>query len=244
MGHWNALANTFRIEQQGSVAVIPVFDNPTYTMNMCQQLRGIGVDKIVILDNKSATRKMHDVLTDQERRGCTVLRLPDNFGPHFLLRHEKLWDLLPKTFVLTDPDLRLNPEFPENALEVMAKVSDVFSVGKVGVALDISQPDSLSESPIIIGERTWSPLEWEMQFWRFPLINSLSLQLYAAPVDTTFALYNRDFFRREFMFEGIRVAGNFTAIHLPWLKIATVPSEELRHYRMHSKFSNWFPPLS
>ncbi len=182
---------------------------------------------------------MHDVLADEQKRGSAVLRLTNNFGPRFLLRHQRLLDLLPRSFVLTDPDLQFNPQFPANATEVMGNISDAFRVGKVGVALDISEPELMKDAFITMGERRWSCVEWERQFWRFPLVNSFGLRLYKAPVDTTFAVYNRDFFHPESMDDGIRVGGDFTAVHLPWLKVATVPVGEVNHYRKKKRNGYW-----
>jgi hypothetical protein len=41
------------------------------------------------------------------------------------------------------------------------------------------------------------------------------------------------------MDDGIRVGGDFTAIHLPWLKAATVPVGELSLYRKRKKNGYW-----
>ena len=233
------LASSFTGSVEGRLAFIPVFNNPTYTKRMCQQLRGIGIEQIFLLDSKSTTQKMLEVLAEEQKRGARIVHLPHNFGPHFLLRHQRLLDLLPKTFVLTDPDIQLNPRFPSNAIEVMADVSAEFRVGKVGLALDISQPESLSDTPLVLGGRSWNLVEWESQFWRFPLVNRFGLHLYAAEVDTIFAVYNLEFFRSDAMTEGIRVAGDFTATHLPWLKDAPVPPQELFAYRNTSRHSHW-----
>ena len=54
---------------------------------------------------------------------------------------------------------------------------------------------------------------------------NIELLLYNASVDTTFTLVNWDYYKEMFgatihvagdTFFGIRVAGNFTAKHLPW----------------------------
>jgi hypothetical protein len=69
-------------------------------------------------------------------------------------------------------------------------------VGKAGLALDLSDRDTMRDEPMQIGERTWHIWEWEDQFWRNepkPLRPGGD-PVYRAPVDTTFALYDKTFF--------------------------------------------------
>jgi hypothetical protein len=42
------------------------------------------------------------------------------------------------------------------------------------------------------------------------------LEVYAAPVDTTFAVYQKKYFLNGDFARGVRVAGNFSTCHLPW----------------------------
>tara|TARA_B110000503_G_C7160466_1_gene419429 strand:+ start:2000 stop:2215 length:216 start_codon:yes stop_codon:yes gene_type:complete len=64
-------------------------------------------------------------------------------------------------------------------------------------------------------ERAYSVFEWESQYWRFKLQRSDELKVYAAPLDTTFAVYNKGNYRGSFM-DAVRIGGDYAVTHLPW----------------------------
>lgn len=56
------------------------------------------------------------------------------------------------------------------------------------------------------------------------------LKCYAAKIDTTFAVYRKSNFRYDF-YDGVRVAGAFSAIHLPWFpELDIMTAEEKASY--------------
>ena len=85
----------------------------------------------------------------------------------------------------------------------------------------------------------YTVFDWESQFWRFPLQRSDALKVFAAPVDTTFAVYNKSQFKGSFM-DGVRVAGAFAVIHLSWYpELNNMSAEEKALYASGNKSSTW-----
>ena len=64
-------------------------------------------------------------------------------------------------------------------------------------------------------------------------INDDAYELYHADVETTFALINNKYYKGN-NYEGIRIAGNFTAKHLPWYVDYiknNIPVNEVQHWK-------------
>lgn len=226
-------------EMQARIPVlIPCFDTVTYVRRMVDQLRGRGFRDIVLVDNASDYAPMRDYLEAAESAGVRVIRLPENRGPHHLVMEPRSLELLPELFCLTDPDLELNPAMPQDFLVDLVGLSRRHGIGKVGLALRIDDREAMTERPLRVGGKEWKIWEWEAQFWEHPVeVLPGGDQVFRAAVDTTFALYNRAFFKPETFFESLRVAGRFTARHLPWYRDHGLPDEELQHYRSRSRFS-------
>jgi hypothetical protein len=115
---------------------------------------------------------------------------------------------------LTDPDLKFNKNIPSNFIEILANLSDKYKTSKIGFALDISDHekfymttdfDSISSNTIYIQET---------KFWKFKIEDN-EYELYKASIDTTFSLINKENIVNGSELD-IRVAGNFTAKHIPW----------------------------
>jgi hypothetical protein len=221
--------------------IVPCFNNPTYVKQMYSRLRGIGLPNVILVDGHSTYPPMLDLL-DEISRQSTVVRLKDNFGPHHFFRDEEFYNSLPAVFCVTDPDLDLNELLPLDFLRQLTLLTCNFEVGKAGFALDISQRDLFRAEKFLIGSEYFHIWQWEAQFWPEPLTHLASGDaVYLAPVDTTFAVYNKQYFRPEVFLRAIRVGGRFTARHLPWYLNSSIPMEELKAYsasRRHSFYSN------
>ena len=65
--------------------------------------------------------------------------------------------------------------------------------------------------------------------------------VYRADIDTTLALYNKKFFvrKKQGFYHGLRVAGKFTARHLPWYRERVITEAEENSYAATQKFS-WY----
>ena len=107
-------------------------------------------------------------------------------------------------------------------------------VNKVGFALDIGNiPDYYKLKKNV--------LNWERQFWQISY-NS-TLPSYKAFIDTTFALYKPGYparFDNKYFYEGIRLAGEFTATHGGWyLNLLNMTDEEKNYQETSSSSSSW-----
>lgn len=147
--------------------------------------------------------------------------------------NQDLYHLLPNYFVVTDPDLQLNLNLPRDFLEQLLKLSTLYQTYKIGMALDISEPNLMFNYPDYACGK--SIVEHETQFWSTKLENN-EYDLYVAEIDTTFALYNKSVPENG---PKIRVGGNFTARHLPWYVNNPVISkyQQLQQYAT-SRFSH------
>jgi FkbM family methyltransferase len=132
-----------------------------------------------------------------------------NYG-HLVLFRDEIFNTVPQYFALTDPDLEYPESLPYNFIETLANLTDEFNVAKAGLALKI--PDLIDSYPDIYYERM-TIRDWEKQFWN-KSIEHPNLEIYSAPIDTTFAVYNKSINNQLCL----RVAGIYMAKHLPWYK--------------------------
>jgi len=117
---------------------------------------------------------------------------------------DEVYNILPTFFAYTDPDLELSATLPKDFLRQLSLMTTNFDVYKAGFALDLLPQESVIDPSII---------EHESQFWHRQI--STNPDVYCAPLDTTFAVYNKTLYRGGF-YSGVRVAGDFRAVHLPW----------------------------
>ena len=224
--------------------LIPAFNNPTYVGGMVAQLLDRGLCNVIVIDNASTTLEMRRYL-DVIAGLVKVVRLAENRGPHHPFRHDPSFHWLPDLFCITDPDLQLNPNLPADFLADLAAVTERFQVGKAGFALDISEPHIMRDEPVVIGENAYQICEWEQRFWNIEVgTMDGGDPIYKAEIDTTFALYNKKYFRRDNALDAVRVAGRYTCRHLPWYKDSGLPPAEEECYRSSQKFSNYLKKVS
>jgi len=217
--------------------IVPVFNNPTYTKNFVTQLRMLNVTNIAILDNNSTYKPMLELLNNLENEH-RVIRLGYNRGPHYALRDLDFYSDLPNYFCLSDPDLQLSPNLPENFIDTFVDISNQFKVGKVGFALEVPKEEEFDQLYMNLDGKLWNMRDWEMQFWK----NSIGKtsggdDLYLTTLDTTFALYNKTYFKPNDRYESIRVGGKFTARHLGFYDQVNIPEDELTYYRNSTRYS-------
>tara|TARA_B110000211_G_scaffold37517_1_gene37768 strand:+ start:639 stop:1319 length:681 start_codon:yes stop_codon:yes gene_type:complete len=169
------------------------------------------------LDNNSSYDNLHkyyDNLEEELESKITIKRLTKNYGHTVYISRR---DLLPDVYILTDPDLQLNIHMPSNVSEILYDISREYKKFKVGLSLDISDSDKFRQiknyaRATIDG---WKNIkEWENQFWTHPLKHD-KYELYDTIIDTTFTLVNWNYYNNN-IFDAIRIAGNFTCMHLPW----------------------------
>ena len=174
---------------------------------------------IYIIDNNSTYEPLLKYLTEIEKNpSVKVLRQDTNHGhkvyemPHILKYIDELGT---SKYVVTDPDLKLNAKMPADFLKRLSELSDRYKKNKVGLALDITHnidlDRKLDATDVTIADN-------EKRYWKDPIENSEGYELYNADVDTTFALINKEYRQLGSLGNSIRVAGDFTCIHRPWLK--------------------------
>lgn len=215
--------------------IIPTFNTPTYLKSMIDQLEDRGWTNIIIGDNGSTYQPMLDLL-DKLSHTYHVVMWGKNMGPRVYTENKDICSRMPKYFIVTDPDLLFNPNMPVAALNKMRRITDTYGVSKVGLAIEIDDPEER--------KRFFNPHQvdlWERNYWsrkieRLPEIDDL----YAAPIDTTFCLYNRDQFLLEIdnvpgnmtcNTSAIRIAGRFTCRHMGWWAEQPLTKEEHEYYK-------------
>jgi hypothetical protein len=166
-----------------------------------------------------------------------VVRLGQNFGPHYILRNKQFYQSLPELFCLSDPDLEFSTSLPVDFINELKIISEVHKVGKVGLALEFSSEDVMHSELFLDGQKVGA-IEYEQQFWTNNIgKNQTGDDLYRTTLDTTFALYNKTYFDPEDRYTAIRVAGKFTAKHLGSLSNSIVPKSESSYYKSLTRYS-------
>jgi FkbM family methyltransferase len=212
--------------------VIIGYNLVTYIRNMVKQLEKHTSD-IIIIDNKSDFQPLLDYY-DKEFK-YTLLKMDKNYG-HNVYRRDPIQKLVGDLHILTDPDLQFNPRLPQSFIRDLINISNYFQANRVGFALLIQADDIRTDAKL------WGQVsikEWESQFWAHKLYYppNPQLELYSAPMDTTFCLINR-----RFSGNSIRVAGDYTCKHLPWHINFQNQLEpyEYENYLKNNKATTWF----
>lgn len=226
----------------GSIpVVINSFNQPSYLRMMVNQLSALGIDNLVIIDQASTSPELLSLLDELKQR-YAVVKLADNNGPHWFFL-SRFFELLPRRFAYTDADLLFSTQLKSGFIDTMDAALEDLSATKVGLALDISRPADMIDANFSIGGQRYSIQSWEAQFWQERVPSANGLEVYRAPVDTTFALYDRDRIKQEvdrmrphgrfFCMDtpgSYRLGGEFVATHLPWMRDNQLPAEEWAAY--------------
>lgn len=216
---------------------IPTFNNPTYLLNFIKQLEKNDAKNLVVIDNNSTYPPMKECLSIIEEK-YKVVRLDQNFGPHYILRNKQFYQSLPELFCLSDPDLEFSTSLPVDFINELKIISEVHKVGKVGLALEILSSEEVVHSDLFLDGQKVGAIEYEQQFWTNNIgKNQTGDDLYRTTLDTTFALYNKTYFDPEDRYTAIRVAGKFTAKHLGSLSNSIVPKSESIYYKSLTRYS-------
>jgi hypothetical protein len=217
-----------------SIPVVTIaYNNLTFIRSFVQQLQRI-TEKVIILDNASTYPALLAYYEEIQRElgdKIEIRRMSENYG-HTVWQREA--NKLPAVFGLSDPDLELNPDMPDDCLEHFLALSIKYNHFKVGAALNLFEPEKFIKNNNYAGNR--SIYDWELQFWKSRIPND-TYELYSAEIDTTFCLINTNLPRRG---ADIRVGGVFTCKHLPWYENYirdNVPAEELAYWRQGNRSS-------
>ena len=191
--------------------VIICYNNHEYVQNMLQTLNQEYLKNVIILDNHSDRRETIAFLNKVPVR---VHFNETNQGPWVSPQNNtQLYNSLPQRFILTDPDLQLNPKMPSDCIEQMVRLSERYpSASKIGLALDISDHELFFQENYT---NDMSIHDHESQFWKERIVDP-DYELYHSPLDTTFCLVNKALVDQSHTH--IRIGGVFTCKHLPWYK--------------------------
>lgn len=191
--------------------VIIGYNLVTYISNMVAQMERYTND-IIVVDNNSSFQPLLDYYEHEYK--YTLLRLNKNFG-HKVYQQDFVERLVGDVYILTDPDLEFNKNLPDDFINNFLAISTHFEAGRVGFALSIEGDNLRSETfSLKCSRKPLTIKECEAVFWKNRLIypQDTNLEMYEATIDTTFCLINR----KNLPKKQIRVAGDYTCLHLPW----------------------------
>jgi hypothetical protein len=200
--------------------IIVSYNNHIYVENTINQIITINPgyqENIIIMDNNSSDPNTIEYINNIVNTSFVkVIRNEHNNGPwvmHHINPH--IYDTMPDKFILTDPDLEFNKNLPSNFIEIIDELSNKYPSRKMGFALKIEDyNDDMFPGPYTSGRNIY---DWESQFWNNKIPDD-DYELYYADIDTTFSLYSKQHLDKM----PIRIAGNFTARHLPWYKTTDI----------------------
>lgn len=180
-----------------------------------------GLEEIIIIDNESTYAPLCNWYLSLPYK---VLKIP-NIG------HKAPWlpvlNAFIKTdyYIVTDPDLDL-VDTPNDTLNHLKNCLDSYpTLQKIGLGLDIKSIPVKSPFYMHVNSH-------EKKFWDLPLIDGI---IRKAPVDTTFAIYNKKIMN-EYKITGARTDYPYVAKHIPW-SITEMP-EEFKYYIEHANNSS------
>lgn len=191
------------------------YNNYKYVDNTLKQIKRINQDyynNIIIINNCSTCV---DTIKYLETVDCKVYNNESNSTPRVSQYwNVHIYNMLPDKYIVTDPDLQFHPDLPSNFIDILSDLSDTYNCVKIGFALDISDGDKMYQSiywqdPEGIQYKIY---EFEARYYSQSIHNE-NYKLHKADIDTTFSLFNKKYAYTDTQ---IRVAGNFTARHLPW----------------------------
>lgn len=207
--------------------IINVRDRLASLVPLVDWLERAGNAEIWLLDNGSTYEPLLDYLAA---------------SPHHVRRtHANLWHTAPwlsglvpelnrhAPIVVTDPDVVPDEACPLDALDHFAAVLEAHpDIAKVGFGLRIDDlPAHYAHRDTVVA--------WEQKYWE----HEVQPGLYAAPIDTTFAMYRAGV--GYVLDPALRTGAPYLARHLGWYEDSAHPSDELLHYRAHADplTTNW-----
>jgi len=167
---------------------------------------------IIIIDNESSYQPLLEWYKTLPSNIRILYSL--NYGHHALFQSNVLNDIPEEWCFYTDADIQLNPNMPKDYQQIMFNLAHQYNYKKIGLALQIDDlPDHYAlKEQVIRNESHW----WE---------NKIIENVYRADTDTTFCLI-----KKCDQFDSLRIAGDFTAKHMPWYLDLDNLSDEEQYY--------------
>lgn len=209
--------------------VINNFNRLIYLKQQIERLEALGYTNIYLIDNDSTYPPL---LEYYDQLPYTIFMLNRNVG------HLSLWKTIifkwfeHDYYVYTDPDILPGDDCPADFMEYFKSLLNTYpEYCKVGFALAIDDlPDHFGDKQKV--------KNWENMYWQLKM--EADSGIYIAKIDTTFALY-RPGAKGGWWIPALRVAGQYTARHLPWYRDSTVIDKEEQYFIDHaSRSSSWY----
>lgn len=203
-----------------------------------KSLHDRGYYNIIIIDNRSTYPPLlewyresgldvfyNDIPDTKYDTGTfAVLSGKASYAPH--ISHPKFSELVKDYYVLTDSDVVLVDEVPDNFIEDMIDIHKKYNNSKHKVGLGLKIDDLPMELPL--AKRAY---EIESQYW-LDKIEDPIYDIYYAPIDTTFAVYSPNSVP-GLGHDCFRLGGNYMARHIPWYyDVDNLPADEI-YYLKH-----------
>jgi hypothetical protein len=183
-------------------------------------LERAGHQEVILLDNSSTYPPLVEYLRQSPHQ---VVRLNENLG------HQAPWScglvasLGTSPFVVSDPDVLPDDACPDDAVEYFQEILHRFpAFDQAGFGLHVDDlPDWYPHRNMVA--------QWERPFWT----DEVGSGIFAAHIDTTFALYRPGTGYK--VTEALRTGRPYTARHLPWYRDPRSPDEETAYYFRHRR---------
>ncbi|MBL1435196.1 MAG: hypothetical protein COB08_003215 [Rhodobacteraceae bacterium] len=219
---------------------IPVFVNSfsqlVYLRDTIDWFRHNGFNNITVMDNASTSGHLLDYFeSDDFKSKARFHQIGKNVGPRTSCQLAQSFLGPDSSFIFTDPDLWLPDDPDPDMLLQMFKLGKKYNCPKVGLALDISEPELFRNLTIKSGVGI---ILWEERYWKKN--KEVQPNVYKAQIDTTFFLHVPDSGSEKPMsaygwsqhtVPSLRLAGSgFLAKHRPWYIDDGLSDEERNLY--------------
>lgn len=224
------LAKKFQLAKTIDYSTIPVFiisfNRLSYVKQMVDFLEKYGFKNIHIIDNQSTYKPLVKYLQQSSHH---VHFMDKNYG-HRVVWESGFFDNIIKKepYIVTDPDIKPNDNLPYDFCKTLYETLGRYPyITKVGFALSIFDLPKNDQSQRV--------KKWESKFWKDK--ESDNPEKYWADIDTTFSLYRPGNHLWRF-YDAIRIAGDFTAKHLPWYEEKDTPEKKV-YSKTASSSASW-----
>lgn len=207
--------------------VIPTYNNPTYLNNTVTFWKERGVSEFVIVDNGSTYPEMIKLLDSIDG---VIISLPENPGPRAFYENKIIYSWLPEIFIATDPDLRYKKEITLSDIENLVQATWQYKLFKIGSRLNLDmEEESMVDKEYLWGGTPNTIRNLESMYYTNCIGIYNNEPLFSAPVDTTFAVYNKNH-DNGFFSNNARIGGIYEVDHLGWCMEHPIPKEERAFY--------------
>ncbi len=215
-----------------------IFQIPIYFINrnrfktlkkFIDWLQNSGFKNIKVLDNQSTYAPLIDYYNEIEN-DVEIIRINKNSGP-WVFWEMGIHKTIDTNYIVSDPDLYPSDFCPEDLINYMYGILQQNpKITKVAPGLNLENiSDNYAHSDLVY--------KWESQFWHKPVGRCL----FAAGVDTTFAMYRKGIDFNNDSSNNIRLGYPYLLEHSPWQVNDSELDEEEIFYRKNSEkgFSYW-----